>query len=524
MREDFEVNVSLFNLGMKCIMEEGFMNMIPEKISAIFNSTKWHNQTTKIKHNISKGVKNINLKGVFSIFNNPYVKKIFGLKQVILVLVVLFSMSLILAGMKMSDRPNAYVVTWSDQEVGIVELEEMAEEAYEMALAQVQKEVGKKVKVDTKIQTEFIHAPQKTWSEVQDVADSIRKQILSDTDHYKVEAMAVTIGDQVMILEDIKTAEAVLEKIKQPYISEERDFVEVSFVEEVKFTPVFAKLSKIITAEDMWTTLTATEESKKIYTIVAGDNLWTISQKNELSIDELLKMNPELTEDSLLQIGQELTLLIPKPKLSVQTKEEIVYTEAITKPVEYKKDDTQFKDYRKVVEEGKDGNKEITAHIVYINGYEDHREVIEEKIIEEAIPSVIVVGTKELPPKRATGSFRRPISGGRLTSGFGPRWGSFHAGVDLATSYGTPIYASDGGKVIFAGWNSSYGKTVKIDHGNGFVTWYAHCSSINVTVGTKVAKGDRIAAIGSTGYSTGPHVHFEIRKNGKAQNPMNYIR
>ena len=113
---------------------------------------------------------------------------------------------------------------------------------------------------------------------------------------------------------------------------------------------------------------------------------------------------------------------------------------------------------------------------------------------------------------------------GRLTSTFGQRWGRFHAGIDLAGPVGTPIYAADGGTVVEAGWHGGYGYLVRINHGNGFETYYAHLSKVYVSVGQKVAKGEQIAAMGSTGNSTGSHLHFEIRLNGEAKNPYNYLK
>ena len=100
-----------------------------------------------------------------------------------------------------------------------------------------------------------------------------------------------------------------------------------------------------------------------------------------------------------------------------------------------------------------------------------------------------------------------------------------HAGIDLGASTGTPIYASDNGIVTEAQFkNNGYGNFISIDHGNGFVTYYAHCSEILVSPGDVVAKGDLIARVGSTGRSTGPHLHFEVRADGEAQDPMNYIK
>jgi len=121
--------------------------------------------------------------------------------------------------------------------------------------------------------------------------------------------------------------------------------------------------------------------------------------------------------------------------------------------------------------------------------------------------------------------FARPVGDNvRFTSGFGPRWGRMHYGADFAATPGTPIYATADGVVTFAGWQSGYGRLVKIQHEFGIETRYAHQSRIRVKVGQRVSRGDRIGDIGSSGRSTGPHLHYEVRIGGKAVNPMNFIK
>lgn len=131
---------------------------------------------------------------------------------------------------------------------------------------------------------------------------------------------------------------------------------------------------------------------------------------------------------------------------------------------------------------------------------------------------------------RASGSgvFLWPLKG-RLTSSFGwrrhPLWGrrDFHTGQDIAAPYGSPILAADSGEIIFAGWKTGYGKCIIISHGNKHSTVYAHLSRLYVQAGDIIAKGKTIGLVGSTGWSTGPHLHFEIRVNGKPVNPMEYL-
>ncbi len=123
---------------------------------------------------------------------------------------------------------------------------------------------------------------------------------------------------------------------------------------------------------------------------------------------------------------------------------------------------------------------------------------------------------------RGTGNFGYPVSG-RITQ----KWWTRHQGIDIAAPKGTPIYAADAGYVSFAGWDReivSYGNMILINHGNGYITRYAHLSAFIVSAGDSVKKGQLIGRVGSTGNSTGPHVHFEIYRNGVRVNPFGYLR
>ncbi len=128
-----------------------------------------------------------------------------------------------------------------------------------------------------------------------------------------------------------------------------------------------------------------------------------------------------------------------------------------------------------------------------------------------------------------SGKFMWPVAGW-VKSGFGyrihPIFGTrrFHSGIDIAASYGTLVKAADGGQVVQAGYFGGYGYSIMLYHGGGFATWYAHLSSINVSMGQMVQRGQVIGLVGSTGWSTGPHLHFEVRINGTPQNPLAYLQ
>lgn len=140
---------------------------------------------------------------------------------------------------------------------------------------------------------------------------------------------------------------------------------------------------------------------------------------------------------------------------------------------------------------------------------------------ELALPDPIL-SVKPLwkPGKRKRLSFGKPVLNAALSSGFGLRWGRMHEGIDLAVSQGTPIIATEAGRVLFSGWADGYGNYIVIDHGGGFSSRYGHASRLLVRAGQKVKKGQTIAQVGSTGHSTGPHLHFELVSQGKHVNPL----
>lgn len=151
----------------------------------------------------------------------------------------------------------------------------------------------------------------------------------------------------------------------------------------------------------------------------------------------------------------------------------------------------------------------------------------ESEAIEGQIRRYMSANTSSLPA--FSGRFAMPVRGARISSGYGYRHHpilgrrKLHTGIDFAASSGTPIYAAAGGVVISSGYRNGYGNTVIIDHGGGIATLYGHCSRLFVSSGQKVSKGTRIAAVGSTGMSTGPHLHFEVRVNGSPVDPRSRI-
>ena len=231
-------------------------------------------------------------------------------------------------------------------------------------------------------------------------------------------------------------------------------------------------------------------------------------------------------------ITQEVLRSDLEAALHVKTMRTETYTESIKYKTVTQKDSSQYTDYSKVIQEGKNGERTCVDQVTYVGDEEIGREEISRKVTKEAVNKVVVVGTKKRPtgetPGEASGTFIWPSPVVRnISSYFGARWGTTHWGLDFSNgnSYGQTIVAADGGTVSYVKLhNYGYGYHLLIDHGNGYQTMYAHASKILVSSGQKVAKGQAIALIGSTGDSTGPHLHVEIRKNGSKVDPLPYLQ
>jgi murein DD-endopeptidase MepM/ murein hydrolase activator NlpD len=266
-----------------------------------------------------------------------------------------------------------------------------------------------------------------------------------------------------------------------------------------------------------------TEKIEK-HRVASGESLWTIAQKHNLQIEDLRAANPQFTSERL-QIGQELNLVKLEPYINVvavltqSTKESIPFT------TKFVNDSNLYRGQERTIQIGQRGEREVVYQLVQKNGLTVDKKELEAKVINQPVERVINRGTKVIVASRGSGEAGKigwPVSG-QITSPYGTRAGNLHSGIDIAAPVGTSIRAAIAGTVTFVGWQGAYGNMVDIDHGNGVSTRYAHNSANLVAVGQQVSAGEVIARVGSTGRSTGPHVHFEVRVNGQARNPINYL-
>ena len=486
------------------------LKKIKDKIKAIdLKNIKEKNISIDIKSFIDKGLK-----------NNTYFRNMDSKKKKQGALVAgLIAMSLI--GYGIDKNINAgYEVYIGEEIVGAVRIEEDALSLAETLRGELSDKYGHNIVFSDDI---ILKEARVTNKKLTDEAE-LKKNMSSSID-ILVEGYALIInGEKVGVLNTQRDVDFILEQIKAPYLQklEEADIKEINILEDIEVSKSQVELREMSNQADLINFIKNGSEEIKTHVVEVGESFWTIAKIYGTTMEELELANPEI-EPTRMKPGDEVKLVLPTSKITVEIVRELEYTERLDYEVKVELNDNMFNTQQTTKVEGAYGESFVRANEISHNGIVFNREIIEEKIVKEPVDKVVVRGTKEPPRTMATGAFLMPTRG-RLTSPFGTRWGSFHRGIDLANSQGTAILAADGGRVVFSGYQGSYGYMIEIDHENGFRTRYAHCSRLLVGVGDRVYKGQTIAHMGSTGRSTGSHLHFEVIRNGSHQNPSNYVR
>lgn len=330
-------------------------------------------------------------------------------------------------------------------------------------------------------------------------------------------------GEMVGATQTEGALEELLEQVAAPYRNE--NTVSIDFVENVEIKECDLPVDQFTNLADVALLLNSSKAGEVTYTVEAGDCWSVIAQDHNMTNSDLLKLNPGY-DINKLQIGDVLVISNAVPYLTVVAVQMEYYQSQIPYEIEYVDDDTMWEGDTKVISQGVYGTSDVVAKVTY-QGVEEIERVIEsETVLTEPVTEVQARGTKERPSWAPTGTFGWPTSGS-ITSKYGYRYifggSDYHGGIDIANKKGTNIYAADGGVVTYAGWMSSYGYLIIIDHQNGYTTYYGHNSKLLVSEGDKVYKGEHIAEMGATGRVTGTHCHFEVRYNGERQNPLDYL-
>lgn len=337
----------------------------------------------------------------------------------------------------------------------------------------------------------------------------------------EVEAVSLEAGIEAELTAAFEEVETTGEMDFEDY---DLGLISMEYGDEIEVVETYLGEDELTSVEDAIREVTQDEEKSDVYEVVSGDTLSEIAIKTNIPMDKLIEMNDSLEdENSMIRPGDELVITVPRPKLAVVHQEQMYYEEDYEAEVIYIDNDDWYTTETKTLQEPSAGHRKVVAVVTFENDKKVSEEIIKEEVTYEAVPKIVERGTK-IPP-----TYIKPISGGRLSSGFGKRTApkrgasTYHKGVDWATPTGTPVYASCGGTVTKAGWGSGYGYVVYITHPDGRQTRYAHLSKVLVSAGQTVSQGQKIALSGNTGVSTGPHLHFEILINGSQVNPLNYL-
>lgn len=274
----------------------------------------------------------------------------------------------------------------------------------------------------------------------------------------------------------------------------------------------------VSSASEAYTLLNDILESHKTDGAISASFVEQVSVvKQDAPTEQLMEM-----EELLSGIEERIS----SGDINVATTYRASHYESIPYETECIDDYTMYAGNSKVITEGVEGQVKRTVEYTLIDGKLSSRELVENEIITNAVTETVAVGTVERPSYASTGSYIWPTSG-ILTSNFGPRsvaiGSSVHKGIDIGAAYGTAVYAADGGEVIYSDYMSGYGYLVQLRHDNGEVTYYAHCSKLVAKEGEHYAQGELIAYVGNTGVSSGAHLHFEVRINGTAVNPLTVL-
>lgn len=316
--------------------------------------------------------------------------------------------------------------------------------------------------------------------------------------------------------EEIKETGSIIENI---YIDEEITVKAMNISVDEKIYQDEEELSQYL--------LFGENPQSKSYIVKSTDTVESAAFNNQISVEEFLLANPELTgTTSLLYEGQKLKVSYLVPKVTVVVETHVIKDVENKYKTEERYDESKLVGEDSIIQKGENGLERVVQNVRTKNGVTDYIDFVSKEELKPTVTQIILKGKKVLPSVGTTTNWQWPTqSGYTITSNYAyrrhPITGKYHLhpALDIAgLPYGAPVYASNNGVVTMAKYYSSYGNCVIINHNNGYYTLYAHLSAINVSVGQVVQKGSTIGRIGMTGSATGPHLHYELWTGGAPWN------
>lgn len=461
----------------------------------------------------------------------------------------------IAAGAALSDT---YSVCYSATVQGSTQVYFQEEDAYQQALAQAQAQaeqiLGSIPPIQQDVTLDKALAPRDRVAELPQLTNAILDAMPQLEHVYTLYVDGSLIGAS----EDAAVIYEALNQVKEACGAGERSLT-LEFENQVSLNYEYLPAETgTVTVEELTDRLLQQAPRTFLYTVQEGDTVEDILTRFSMTIERLQELNPDqelsaldtqedtgfglpddldLSEEEIadmrvlltqltgtpLEPGQTLVLEQLCPLLVVNSVEEQALTRDALPERLYEDDPSLFIGQQRIVQEGTAGRETALIREVKRCGVTVSTMDLSTVPLEPSTPLIIAVGTKPLPEGCL---FLWPVQG-PITSDYGYRFlfgeTNFHQGVDIAAPMGTAICAGDNGQVIFAGERGTYGKLVIIQHANGFLSYYGHCSKLLVHAGDTVTQGQVIAAVGSTGRSTGPHCHFELRYGGSPIDPLLYL-
>lgn len=427
----------------------------------------------------------------------------------------------------MSNLNYALKVTYNGETVGYIENESVYDSARRIIKSRMI--VGSDQDIlnnDTELSIAVVHTSDLSTQDV------MAESLLSASGSEIANATGIFIGG---VLYGATTAPALLEEkleeLQSPFYAvaaQLGDDATVRFAREVRLEEGVYPVSSIVPIEALIEKVASPTPGDIYYTVTGRETLSEVALQNGISMGMLLLLNPSLEESQALESGDKLLVARGEVLLRVKTVRNVTQTESVAYSTTRISDPNQSNRNYQIVQSGVPGERTIVKEIEYdATGNVVFENVISDEITTPPINQQIVVGTQN------TGAVSQTLldwptgPGYYISRGFRPVASSglsAHYGVDIANGYRTPIYAAESGTVVLALYTSvGYGVYVIIDHGNGMQTLYAHCSTLLVSRGDRVSRGQLIALMGSTGNSTGNHLHFEVRIDDERVAPEPFI-
>ena len=419
------------------------------------------------------------------------------------------------------------VVEYNGKEIGVISAEADFEEAEKevkkrLAYSDEDADFDSKAKLSVKILSD---------DDIYVSSLQLANAMLSASEQELAEACGIYIdGEFTGAVKDYKPVKDALDD-RLANFSADGIVKNISYVNKIEYTDGIYLTSSIMEENEMISLLTSTDEKDATYVVQDKDTPVTIAQKYNMDFNDFEELNPFIR--NRCSAGQVVNVVEHASYLPIQyTREMETLSYLDFETIEVQTSSLEY-GTKKLLVKGEKGEKRSKVEVTYVDGIESSRKTISSEITKEPVIQQMGVGMEAARPDypdtvynggplTGTGQFAWPVNGGWISDVFISNRN--HMGLDIAADSGTNIYAADDGYIVTAGWNAGgYGNVVMIDHLNGYQTVYGHMSYVVATEGQYVTRGQLIGLVGSTGDSTGPHCHFEVRYLGVHDDPAKYL-